>query len=354
MMRPSRAIVVLVGLLPALAAGCGRTFTPGQPAVALAARQSSNDAHVRLQWLGTSTWIVSRGQDAVVVDPFFSRPSLWRIVGSLAGAEFEPDEARIRAVLPALPESTRFVLIGHAHYDHLMDLGYYLRAASPRPRYVGSRTAHNILRGWSPSSLDFVIADDPARLGHPIRSGKVAVTTLLGQHAPHLFGLTFMDGEVGEPRTSPPSDAWDYKLGQTFMFIVDFLGDQDEIRHRVFINGAAHQPDVVRAIPDALLGQHPIDVAILCVPGWDHVADYPMSLLDRLRPKRLALSHYDDFFQPYLHEEDPRHGMEFVMFARYSDFVERVRAYYAARREAVPVTEPKTGETICVSCGQPP
>ncbi len=350
MMMPSRAIVVLLAFLPTITAGCGRTFTPGQPPVTLAARQSSSDAHVRLQWLGTSTWILSRGQDAVVVDPFFSRPSIWRVVGSLVGAEFQPDETRIRAILPALPESTRFVLIGHAHYDHLMDLGYYLRATVPRPQYIGSRTAHHILLGWAPPALDFVIADDPLRLGHPIRSGKVAVTPLLSQHAPHLFGLTFMDGDVPEPRTTPPADAWDYKVGRTLMFMVDFLGDQDEIQHRVFINGAAHEPEAVRAIPDAVLGQHPIDVAILCVPGWDKVTDYPTSLLDRLRPKRLVLSHYDDFFQPYLHEENPQQGMEFVMFARYPDFVERVHAYYAARREAVPVTEPKTGETICVSC----
>ncbi len=349
-LMPTRAVIVLLAVAHVLTAGCSRAMAPGQPPVVPAALRHPADDHLRLQWLGTSSWILSRGQDVVVVDPFFTRPSIWRVIGSLLGADFRPDESRIKAVLPALPDSTRFVLLGHAHYDHVMDLGYYLRASSPRPQYVGSRTAYNILRGWNPSSLDFLIADDPARLGRPIRAGKVTVTPLLSSHAPHLLGLTFMNGEVAEPRAGPPEDAWDYKLGRTLNFIVDFLGEQDEIVSRLFINGAAHDPEVVQAIPDEVLSRHPVDVAILCVPGWDKVTDYPTRLLDRLQPKQLVLSHYDDFFQPYLHAEDPKRDMEFVMFARYAEFVEALRAYYAGRPTAVPVIEPKTGDTICVTC----
>lgn len=349
-MTRTRGLVVLLTIVLSLSAELSRHPASGQSPVVLAALQHPDDAHLRLQWLGVSTWIMSRGKDVVVVDPFFTRPPMWQIAGSIFGAAFQPDVARIKAVLPTLPETTRFLLIGHAHYDHLMDVGYYLRTAPTQPLYVGSRTAHNILRGWAPPKLDFVIADDPARLGRPIRAGQVVVTPFLSSHAPHLAGLTLMDGEVSEPRTSPPSDAWDYKLGQTLMFVIDFLGEQDQVVTRLFINGAASDPGVMAAIPEAFLSRHPIDVAILCVPGWDKVADYPMSVLDRLQPKQVILSHYDDFFQPYVNGEDPHHGMRIVPFAHYEGFVEHLTAYYRRRSTAPPVIEPKTGDIVCVDC----
>lgn len=349
-MKRTHGLVVLLTILIALSAGFSCHVASGPPPVVLATLEHPDDSHLRLQWLGVSTWILSRGRDVVVVDPFFSRPSMWRVAASLIGASFQPDESRIKAVMPVLPDSTRFVLIGHAHYDHLMDLGYYVRSDAPHPRYIGSRTAHNILRGWSPSALDFVIADDPAYLGRPMRSGHVVVTPFLSSHAPHVAGLTLMDGEVPEPRTSPPGDAWDYKLGRTLMFVVDFLDEQDQIAFRLFINGAASDPDVVHAISDEFLSRHPIDVAILCVPGWGKVTDYPNSLLDRLRPRQVILSHYDDFFEPYVNGEDPRHGMRFVPFARYEEFVEHLTAYYRQQATAPRVIEPKTGDTICVAC----
>src|SRR2546427_6854758 len=81
-----------------------------------------------VEWLGVSSWIISRGPDVVVVDPFFSRPSLLRVgVAMLPFVAFEPNEKRIDAVLPKLPDNTVLVLVGHGHYDHLMDLTHYAK-----------------------------------------------------------------------------------------------------------------------------------------------------------------------------------------------------------------------------------
>jgi catechol 2,3-dioxygenase-like lactoylglutathione lyase family enzyme len=159
-----------------------------------------------------------------------------------------------------------------------------------------------------------------------------------------------MDGEITEPRTSPPKRAGDYTLGRTLMFLIDFLDEQEHIASRLFINGAASDPDVALAIPQALLDQHRVDAAILCVPGWDKVAAYPESLLDRLRPDRVVLSHYDDFFAPYVSGQDPNHGMRFVPFADYDGFVEKLTTVNRHRPKPVAVIEPKTGETICLTC----
>jgi hypothetical protein len=330
--------------------GCGRSFLPGQGPVALSAAQHEQDAHVRLQWLGVSTWVLSRGRDVVVVDPFFTRPGLWTVLTSVLCRDFRYDEARIQAVLPRLPGGTRFVLIGHAHYDHLMDVPYYLRAAQPGVVFVGSRTARNILQGFSPPEMDFRVVDVPDRLGRSLTSGRVRVTPFLAGHAPHLFGITVMDGAVERPLASPPDDAWDYKLGDALLYFIDFLGDEDRVAARIFVIGAATEPEFVDRIGDDFLAQHPIDAAILCVPGWDKVSRYPESLLRRLNPATVVLSHEDDFFQPYLHGEDPRSDMAYVPFARFADFERELNRYAASRRPPMTVYAPKTGDTICLDC----
>lgn len=350
MRRPRLFIAWLCTYSLVVTVGCGRRVLPGQGPVALSATHYEQDSHVRLQWLGVSTWVLSRGRDVVVVDPFFTRPSLWTVGTSILWNDFRYDEARIRAVLPRLPNETRFVLIGHAHYDHLMDVPYYLRAAPPGVVFVGSRTARNILLGFSPPELEFRVVDVPDRVGRPLTSGRVRITPFLGSHAPHLFGITLMDGAVEQPLSSPPDDAWDYKLGDALMYFIDFLGEEDQIVSRIFVIGAATEPEFADRIGEDFLAQHPVDAAILCVPGWDKVSRYPESLLRRLNPTRVVLSHEDDFFQAYLHGEDPRGGMDFVPFARVEDFEQELTRYAEGRRDHMTIHAPKTGDTICVDC----
>ena len=147
----------------AMMSACAATVSP-LPSPVLAAEQSPTRTDRYIQWLGTSSWILSSGNDLVVVDPFFTRPSFVRVTASLmlpfVPSNFAYDPERIRAVLPELPKDTKFVLLTHAHYDHLLDIPYYINQNSGRSMtYVGSLTARNILLGFKPSALDFVIAE---------------------------------------------------------------------------------------------------------------------------------------------------------------------------------------------------
>jgi L-ascorbate metabolism protein UlaG (beta-lactamase superfamily) len=319
------------------------------PSVALAAEQSAARTDRHIQWLGTSSWILSNGNDLVVVDPFFTRPSFVRMTASLMlpylTSNFAYDPERIRAVLPELPKDTRFVLLTHGHYDHLLDVPYYIKQNSARRiTYVGSLTARNILLGFKPSDLDFVIAEQRPS----IIKGKVRVTALPSDHAPHFFGHNFMAGDVVRPMTSIPSQVGQYLEGQTLVFLVDFLDDQESVVWRIFINGAANSAVGAEALRkhQSLLNEHRINVAILCVPGWDKVDDYPDNLLRLLRPENIVLSHYDDFGSPYIPGEDPKNGMRALPFANYDRFVERLRLLNTSNNYGFSIYEPKTGQCI--------
>ena len=327
---------------------CFATVSP-LPSAALAVAQSPPGTVRYIQWLGASSWIPSRGNDLVVVDPFFTRPSFVRVTASLMlpylTSNFTYDPERIRAVLPELPKDTKFVLLSHAHYDHLLDVPYYISQNSGRSiTYVGSLTARNILLGFKPPALDFVVAEQKSS----VKKGRVRVTALPSDHAPHFFGHTFMAGEVVRPMTSIPSRVGHYLEGQTFVFLVDFLDDHESVVWRIFINGAANTAAGAEALRkhQSLLNEHRINVAILCVPGWDKVDDYPDSLLRLLRPENVVLSHYDDFGSTYIPGEDPNNGMRFLPFANYDGFIERLKLLDTSNNYGYSIYEPKTGQCI--------
>ena len=319
------------------------------PPVASAAEQPLTRTDRYIQWLGASSWVLSSGDDLVVVDPFFTRPSFVRVTASLMlpylTSNFAYDPERIRAVLPELPKDTKFVLLTHAHYDHLLDVPYYINQSSGRDvTYFGSLTARNILSGFKPSALDFVVAE---RRPSMIKA-RVKVTALPSDHAPHFFGHTFMAGDVVSPMTEVPSRVGQYVEGQTLVFLVDFLDAQEKVVWRIFINGAANSAAGAEALRkhQSLLNEHRINVAILCVPGWDKVDDYPDTLLRLLRPENIVLSHYDDFGSPYTPGEDPNNGMRFLPFANYDGFIERLKLLDTSNNYGYSIHEPKTGQCI--------
>jgi Beta-lactamase superfamily domain len=341
----SLAALFLSGLL---LSGCQRSLVHSGP-VALAAGDPRAGDAMYVQWLGVSSWIVSRGNDGVVVDPFFSRPSFPSVIVSLVFrgflGNFGYDAERIRDVLPDLPENTRFVLLGHAHYDHLMDVPYYmLRQSRRNVTYVGSDTARNILLGFKPNQFDFLVPRD----GEQTQKGRVRVTAFASDHAPHIFGLKFMAGDIRTPLDSPPAHVGQYVEGTTLIYFIDFLDENNRVSWRVFVNGAASSPEGAKVLErhQSFLQEHPTNVAILCVPGWDKVDDYPNSMLRLVNPDHVVLSHYDDFASAYKNGEDPKDGMRFVLFARYDGFVEQLKHLKTKYGYRYRIHEPKTGQCI--------
>lgn len=327
---------------------CQRGFVHPEP-VPLAVNDNGISDTMYVQWLGVSSWIISRGSDVVVVDPFFSRPSFLAVIFSLASqglvGNFGYDSERINFVLPELPKNTKFVLLGHAHYDHLMDVPYYVeRKSGENVTYVGSKTARNILLGFKADQLDFLTAEE----GTQTKKGRVRITTFPSDHAPHFLGHKFMSGEVDNPLVTPPTHAGEYVEGQTLVYFIDFLNDQNRILWRVFVNSAASSPDGAKALERHrdFLQEHPTNVAILCVPGWDKVDDYPNAILRLVDPDNVVLSHYDDFGSPYKNGENPKNGMRFVMFANYEGFVKKLEKLRQENNYRYMVHEPKTGQCL--------
>lgn len=126
--------------------------------------------------------------------------------------------------------------------------------------------------------------------------------------------------------------------GETLAFIVDFLEeDRKTVAFRVYYQDAAAHPGqgVIPQLdpPDRV----PVDVAILCVAGFDQVPDNPERILANVKPRHVIGGHWEDFFSRSPDEEPPK-----AAFGTNLDvFTERVH-----RAAKVPVYLPAPGQKL--------
>jgi hypothetical protein len=120
---------------------------------------------------------------------------------------------------------------------------------------------------------------------------------LRSRHAPHFNGLTLYQGRADIPRASAPRSAGEWLDGETVAFLIDFLDVQGAVEYRVY-----YQDAVVAApwgfAPDDLMEEHPVDLAILVPATFDQVDWHPEAFVENLRPRRVLLGHWENFFAP--------------------------------------------------------
>jgi hypothetical protein len=254
---------------------------------------------LRLVYLGTGGWILEHGTDQVVTAPLFSNPGLFR-AGLWA---ISSDTAVVDRFMSRYDVShARAILVGHAHYDHLMDVPRVARMHAPEARIVGNRTVANTLGTWSgvADRVDEVndSVGDARTVGRWLRYGpRVRVMALRSKHAPHFEGLTLYQGTRDRPMTEMPRNAAEWLDGETVAFLVDFLDDEGAVAFRVYYQDAVVAAPYGQA-PDALIAERPVDVAILVPATFDQVDWHPEALVESLKPRYVILGHWEDFFVP--------------------------------------------------------
>ncbi|MDT8341976.1 MAG: hypothetical protein RQ751_10730, partial [Longimicrobiales bacterium] len=124
---------------PAGAGGVGGDTTPGRsgaPARVDAARRSGEaEPWVELQYLGVGGWRVETPHTVLLTGPLLTRPGMFEVG---LGAVLTPDTAAILEALAAWEvgplDRTAAILVGHGHYDHLLDTPWLAARLAPRAR----------------------------------------------------------------------------------------------------------------------------------------------------------------------------------------------------------------------------
>jgi hypothetical protein len=224
------------------------------------------------------------------------------------------DDPAVGRGLAGIPlESVGAILVGHSHYDHLGDLPAVARATPNANLYV-NRSGVNALAGPDPAleprlcELDSLAGKGWIHLqdagGHPL---PFRILPVRSSHAPHVLSLTLWGGETG--RESRP---WNRRrhgalqAGQPFAFVIDLLEEaapDARVRFRIYAQDAASQAPLGLP-PRAERGDPPYDLAVVCMASTQWVTGHPERLLERVAPRHVLVTHYENFLRPW----GPRRG----------------------------------------------
>jgi len=222
--------------------------------------------------MGTAGMLLSDGCDALLIDPFATRPGLHKVV---LGLPVSPDAAAISRLFASIKhEPVRAVLVTHSHYDHSMDAPFF--AVLFRCPLYGSESTANVARG---SGMEGDLIRTISH-GNKLRFGLFQVTIIESVHGPALFGRIPYPGDIKLPLV-PPVPVSKYRLGSTFSLLVEHPrgsavvhasagfreGMFDNIKADVLLLGIGGRGDTERYL-DAVV--RPLGKPVIIPIHWDH------------------------------------------------------------------------------------
>lgn len=327
----------IVSIMAALVVGCaGRTrhlpvtaggaeIKPGEPGYAHT---------LQAQYLGSGGFLIRKGTNAVMTAPFYSNPGLLRVG---LGLPITSDTNLVDRILPPV-EDVAGILVGHSHYDHLMDVPFIAKHRAAGAKVYGSATTSNIL---SAECLSERLVDVEEGAGeftaggqigrwHSV-NGQVRIMALRSEHAPHIGCLKFFKGTVSQAQTNLPTTAYGWREGQTLAYLIDFLDADKRVEYRVFYHDSAVNCPKYGGLP-LLPGSEnrPPDLDILCMASFHNVAGYPEYVVQQHRPKYVVIAHWEDFFRSPLKEP------KVVRMTNARKFLKRLTNSYPRERIILP------------------
>lgn len=243
-----RSGLFLLGAMLALAApAAARAACPPTPAT----------EPLTVNFLGVSTIVLRAGDEAIMVDGFFSRPPAWSML------TIRPNKRRIRRGLDRAgisrddrggrTDGARLLalLVAQAHHDHSMDAGDV--ALLTGAQLVGSPSTRQVALG----AVRGLQGIDPVQGGEERCFGPFHVRIIPSPHARGLF-TRWLEGEISAP-LRPPQTFLAYDDTLNFSFLVTYRG------RTILIHPSAAFPGPSPAFPEGGMGGICADIVFLSV-----------------------------------------------------------------------------------------
>ncbi len=272
-----------------------------------------------IQYLGVGGHLFRFAGQAIMTAPSITNPHF------MALGPFMPIKANHQLIDRFLPpvDDVESILVGHAHYDHLMDVPYIMQTKATNAHVYGSKTMMHTL---APSikkarrhSLNETMAElDKPGSWHYNKSKNIRFMALKSTHAPHFMGINIMTGKYEEDLESLPWHAFGWKEGQPLAYLIDFLAEDNQILHRVFYQDSASQEPLGLIPKLAKEDQKRVDIAIITPASFSQVDNYPEGIMHNSQAKHFILGHWEDFFANQEKEEQ-----QFVRAINSKEFFER-------------------------------
>ena len=246
-------------------------LVPPEPAWFTHAPLPASSSPVTLSYLGTAGFVLSAPDRTVVLDPFVTRHPLGHL---LANKPLPSDPALVQRLIPRADD----VLIGHAHFDHILDGPVLCQQTGAR--LIGSRATSMV--GRAAGLPDAQLVETAGR--EDIASGAWTLRGLPSVHGKALFGKIPLPGDITAP---PPWPARmrDLRHGQVLNWLVDTGGLR--VLH---VDSADFIRDELKGIK--------ADLVCLCAIGRRYRPGYVREVVALTQPKWIVPCHWDTMVTP--------------------------------------------------------
>lgn len=240
---------------------------------------------IELKYLGTAGFVIESSERTLVLDPFVTRSNLWRTLYR----PLVPDADLIHRIIPRADD----VVIGHAHFDHILDAPDLCRQTGAR--LIGSRAS--MMVGRAAGLPETQLVETAGR--EDIASGTWTVRGFPSLHG-KVFGRIPIPGDITEP---PPWPARmrDLRHG----LVLNWLVDTGSLRI-MHIDSADFICEELRGLK--------VDAVCLCAVGRQYRANYVKEVAQLLKPRWIIPCHWDTMMTPIDAEPDLIPGVDMPGF----------------------------------------
>jgi hypothetical protein len=262
---------------------------------------------VKVQYLGSGGYLVQRGGDVVLFGPQYSNPTVLEVTFE---HQIRTDRALIERMLPAEADKAAALVIGHAHYDHLMDTPYIANNRVRDAKVYGSATMKNLIGsavamdrmvdvGPSAAAKTSLKINDRLRLW-PIPSLHSDQTRLKSWLLGIDVAVHMWRGAVTEPMSRLPATASEWPEGEVYAYVLDFMDvTGTTVEFRLYYQDAPTDEPVGYPFGNnAPTDDRPIDVALIVAGSPEHLINHPRGIVSRTKPRFLVVGHWENFFEP--------------------------------------------------------
>lgn len=269
---------------------------------------SNNEVELQFQFHGTASGLITLGDESLLMDPFVSNPSLFSAIFK----KLSPDTIRIEKTYSGL-SNVKGIIVGHGHYDHLMDVPEVIKLFTPPVPVYGNQTVMNQISSVKincPDDRECKVAvndvlDCPydKKNWYDVPDSHIKIYPVQSKHAPQLGSMLLAEG--GTDELELPTRALQWKEGVNVNYSVRMHHPSLERPYLIYVQTSSSQSALDGLPPQEMLADiGNFDLVILSAASHENAdshekeVNYPGELLKRTKPKSVIIIHWDNFFEP--------------------------------------------------------